>query len=145
MMCSYGPPHMTGQMQNDQLEHTCSSYVRILDVAMKTGQRRWTIGRSGERGSGISVLAARHDDDDVLYIFVLLYEYYIIYIYIVIYKYICIYIVIYIMLYMIWYVYNFCYLYLSLCIKYHISYIMYSHLGIHDSINWSYFILIISY
>ena len=23
------------------------------------------IGRSGERGSGISVLAARHDDDDV--------------------------------------------------------------------------------
>ena len=29
----------------------------------KTCQRRWTIGRSGERGSGISVLAARHDDD----------------------------------------------------------------------------------
>ena len=27
-------------------------------------QRRWTIGRSGERGSGISVLAARHDNDD---------------------------------------------------------------------------------
>ena len=27
------------------------------------GFRRWTIGRSGERGSGISVLAARHDDD----------------------------------------------------------------------------------
>ena len=25
---------------------------------------RWTIGRSGERGSGISVLPARHDDDD---------------------------------------------------------------------------------
>ena len=24
----------------------------------------WMIGRSGERGSGISVLAARHDDDD---------------------------------------------------------------------------------
>ena len=23
------------------------------------------IGRSGERGSGISVLAARHDDDDM--------------------------------------------------------------------------------
>ena len=23
------------------------------------------IGRSGERGSGISVLAARHDDDDI--------------------------------------------------------------------------------
>ena len=26
--------------------------------------RRWTIGKSGERGSGISVLPARHDDDD---------------------------------------------------------------------------------
>ena len=25
---------------------------------------RWTIGKSGERGSGISVLPARHDDDD---------------------------------------------------------------------------------
>ena len=36
------------------------------------------IGRSGERGSGISVLAARHDDDDV---------------YIYIYIYICIYVI----------------------------------------------------
>ena len=43
---------------------TFSSYVRIRDVALKTYQRRWTIGRSGERGSGISVPAARHDDDD---------------------------------------------------------------------------------
>ena len=34
------------------------------DVAQKTCQRRWTIGKSGERGSGISVLAARNDDDD---------------------------------------------------------------------------------
>ena len=40
------------------------SYVRIRDVALKTCQGRWMIGRSGERGSGISVLAARHDDDD---------------------------------------------------------------------------------
>ena len=55
---------MAGQKQDDQLEHTFSSYVRIRDVALKTYQRRWTIGRSGERGSGISVLAARHDDDD---------------------------------------------------------------------------------
>ena len=31
---------------------------------MKTCQRRWTIGRSDERGSGISVPAVRHDDDD---------------------------------------------------------------------------------
>ena len=50
--------------KDDQLEHTYSSYVRIQDVALKTCQRRWTIGRSGERRSGISVLAARHHDDD---------------------------------------------------------------------------------
>ena len=67
------PPHMAGQKQDDQLEHTFSSYVRMRDVALKTCQRRWTIGKSGERGSGISVLAARHDDDDddiYIYIFV---------------------------------------------------------------------------
>ena len=64
VMYSYGPPHMAWQKQDDQLEHTYSSYVRIQDVTLKTCQRRWTIGRSGERGSGISVPAARHDDDD---------------------------------------------------------------------------------
>ena len=57
-------PHMTEQKQDDQLEHTYSGYVRIRDVALKTCQKRWMIGRSSERGSGISVLAARHDDDD---------------------------------------------------------------------------------
>ena len=31
---------------------------------LKTYLGRWTIGRSGERGSGISVLPARYDDDD---------------------------------------------------------------------------------
>ena len=63
-MYSYGPPHMAGQKQDDQLELTYSSYVRTQDVTLKTCQRRWMIGRSGERGSGISVLAARLDDDD---------------------------------------------------------------------------------
>ena len=58
------PPHMAKQKQDDQLEHTYSSYIRIQDVALKTSQRRWTIGRSGERGSGISTLAAQHDDDE---------------------------------------------------------------------------------
>ena len=47
------------------LELTYSNYVRTQDVTLKTCRRRWMIGRSGERGSGISVLAARHDDDDV--------------------------------------------------------------------------------
>ena len=51
---------MAGQKLDDQHEHTFSSYMRIRDVAQKTCQRRWTIGKSGERGSGISVLAARH-------------------------------------------------------------------------------------
>ena len=57
-------PHMAKQKQDDHLEHSYSSYARIRDVALKTCQRQWMIGRSGERGSGISVLAAWHDDDD---------------------------------------------------------------------------------
>ena len=64
VMYSYGPPHMAAQKQDDQLERTHSSYVRIQDVALKTGKKRWMIGRSGEKGSGIFVLAARYDDDD---------------------------------------------------------------------------------
>ena len=44
------------------------TYIQQLcedtDVVQKTYLRRWTIGKSGERGSGISVLPARHDDDD---------------------------------------------------------------------------------
>ena len=63
-MYSYGPPHMAVQKQDDQHEHTFSSFVRIRDVVLKTCLGRWTIGRSGERGSGISVLPARYDDDD---------------------------------------------------------------------------------
>ena len=63
-MFSYGPPHMAEKKQSDQLEPTYSSSVRIRDVALSTCQKRWTIGKSGERGSGISVLVARQDDDD---------------------------------------------------------------------------------
>ena len=63
-MQSYGPPHMAEQKQDDQHKHTYSSYVRIQDVSLKTCRRRWTIGRSGERGSGLSMLAAQHDDDN---------------------------------------------------------------------------------
>ena len=57
-------PHMAEQKQDDQLEHTYSSSMRIRDVALKTCQRWWTIRRSGERGSGIPVLAAHDEDDD---------------------------------------------------------------------------------
>ena len=63
-MYSYGPLHMAGQKQDVQPELTYSSSMRIRDVALKTCQRQWTIGRSGERGSGISVPVAWHDDDD---------------------------------------------------------------------------------
>ena len=63
-MYSYGPPHMAKQKQDNQHEHTYSSYVRTQDVTLKTCQRRWIIGRSGERGSGISMLVVWHDDDD---------------------------------------------------------------------------------
>ena len=63
-MYSYGPPHMAVQKQDDQHEHTFSSYVRIRDVVLKTYLGRWTIGGSGERGPGISVLPAQYDDDE---------------------------------------------------------------------------------
>ena len=65
-MYSYGSPHTAAQKQDDQHERTFSSYVRIQVVILKTYLGRWTIGRSGERGSGISVLPARYDDDDII-------------------------------------------------------------------------------
>ena len=69
VMYSYGPPHMAKQKLDDQLKHTYSSYVRIWDVTLKIFQKRRMLGRSGERGSGISVLAARHDDIYVNFIY----------------------------------------------------------------------------
>ena len=35
-----------------------------VDVALRTCRKQWTIGKGGERGSGISVVIAWHDDDD---------------------------------------------------------------------------------
>ena len=69
-MYCYGPPHMAHQKQDDQLKLIYSSYVRIRDVAQETCRRRWTIGRSGERWSGLSVPAARHDDDIYICVYV---------------------------------------------------------------------------
>ena len=63
-MYSCGPLHMAEKRQGNQLEPTYSSSVKIQYVAMKTYRKRWTIGRGGERGSGISVLMAWQDDDD---------------------------------------------------------------------------------
>ena len=58
MMYSFGPPHMAVQKQDYHHEHTFCNYVRIQDVVLKTYLGRWTIGRSGETGSGISMLPA---------------------------------------------------------------------------------------
>ena len=55
---------MDEQRQNVQLEPIYSSSVPILDVALRTCQKQWTIRRGGKGGSGISPLIARHDDDD---------------------------------------------------------------------------------
>ena len=63
MIYSYGPPHIAEKKQDKQLKHTYSSSVRIRNVALKTCQRRWTIGRSGKRGSGIFLLVARSRDE----------------------------------------------------------------------------------
>ena len=74
-MYSCGPPHMDVQKQDDQHELTYSNYVRTWDVTLKTCRRRWMIGRSGQRGSRISVLAARHDDDDDVCKYIYIYIY----------------------------------------------------------------------
>ena len=61
---SRGPLHMEEQRQDDQLEPTYNSSVPIQDVALKTNRERWTIERGGWKGSGISVLIVRHDEDE---------------------------------------------------------------------------------
>ena len=58
---------MDEQRQDDQLELTHSNSVPIRGVILKTCRKQWTIGRGGERGSVISVLMARHDDDDAMF------------------------------------------------------------------------------
>ena len=60
-MYSFGPRHMAEQTQ---LEPIYSSSVQLQNVTLKTWRKQWTIGKSGEIGSGISVLMSKHDDDD---------------------------------------------------------------------------------
>ena len=59
-MYSNGTLHMDKQRQDDQLEPTYISSVPIQDVALK----QWTIEKSGEKESGISVRMVWLDDDD---------------------------------------------------------------------------------
>ena len=65
-MYSNGPLHIAKQKQGDQLEPTYSSSVRIRGVALWTCRKWWMIGRGSEKESGISVLMARQDDDEMI-------------------------------------------------------------------------------
>ena len=69
-------PHMAKQKQDDQPELIYSSYVRTQDVTLKTCRRRWMIGRSGERWPGISVLAARHEEEEDFYLEIIVISWY---------------------------------------------------------------------
>ena len=73
MTYSCGFLHLDEQRQDDQLEPIYNSSVLILDVALNTCRKRWTIEKDGEKVSEISVLAARHDDDDFSHYIVLFY------------------------------------------------------------------------
>ena len=53
-----------GRAKAERPARIYNSSVPIQDVALKTYRERWTIETGGKRGSGRSVLAARHDDDD---------------------------------------------------------------------------------
>ena len=64
-MYSCGPLHMDELRQDDQSEPIYNRSMPIQNVALKTSRERWTIEKGGEKGSGISVLIARHDDDDI--------------------------------------------------------------------------------
>ena len=55
---------MDEQKQDNQQEPTYGSSVPIRDVALKTCRKQWTMEKGGEKGSGISVQMAQHDDDD---------------------------------------------------------------------------------
>ena len=55
---------MHQQTQDDQIEPTCSSSVQIRGVDLKTCRKQWAIVKGGEKVSGISMLMARHDEND---------------------------------------------------------------------------------
>ena len=63
-----GPHHMDEQRQDDQLEPIYNSSVPIQYIALKTSREQWTIETGGERGSERFILAARHDDDVLFYL-----------------------------------------------------------------------------
>ena len=64
---------MNEQRQDVQFEPTYSSSVPIGYEALSISRKQWTIGRCGERGSGISVLIVRQDD---IYIYIYKQQFY---------------------------------------------------------------------
>ena len=56
------PTH--GRAKAGRPARTYIQQLRIRDAVLRTCLGRWTIGRSGARSSGISVLPAQHNDDD---------------------------------------------------------------------------------
>ena len=76
---------MAEQKQDDQIEHTYSSYVRIRDSPEDLPEAMNDREKWRERVR-ISVLAARHDNNDDDYIYISIY----IYIYIYSYIYMCV-------------------------------------------------------
>ena len=59
-----GTLYMHEQSQDVQLEPTYSRSVPRQNVALRFSRKQWTLGRCGERGSGISGLWSWHEDDD---------------------------------------------------------------------------------
>ena len=117
------PLHVDEQRQDDQLEPTYNSSVRIQDVALKTYWEWRTIKKGGGRGSGRSKLAVWHEDDDMC-----------IYGYIHIYKDICIYIYIYMYMYMCAYTHKYVCIYIYICIYIYVYTYVYTHVYILHSI-----------
>ena len=64
VMYSCGPLHMDEQWKDVQLETTYGNSMPIRDIALRTCWKQWTIGKCRERGSEISILIGRHDEDD---------------------------------------------------------------------------------
>ena len=61
---SSGSHQTDEQRQDDQLEPIFNSSVPIQDVALETNREQWMTETGGERESGRSMQAGRHDDDD---------------------------------------------------------------------------------
>ena len=55
---------MDKQRQDDNLEPIYNSSVLMQDVTLETYRERWTVEMGSGIGSGRSVLAVQHDDDE---------------------------------------------------------------------------------